>query len=80
MLILETITNYTDHADIQYYMKKKSITDYANCTDFRDCIENSFITNYADYADIQYYMKNNSITNYANYTDFEYQRRNFITD
>ena len=22
MLILETITNYTDHADIQYYMKK----------------------------------------------------------
>ena len=34
MLILETITNYTDHADIQYYMKNSLITDYANYADF----------------------------------------------
>ena len=72
-LILETITNYTDHADIQYYMKNNSISDYANYADFRDCIENRFITNYADYADIQYYMKHNFITEYPNHTDFEYQ-------
>ena len=29
-MILETITNYIDHADIQYCMKNNSITDYAN--------------------------------------------------
>ena len=34
MLILETITNYADYADIQYYMKNNPITDYANYTDF----------------------------------------------
>ena len=33
-MILETITNYTDHADIQYCMKNNSITDYANYADF----------------------------------------------
>ena len=33
-LILETITNYTDHADIQYYMKNNFITAYANYDDF----------------------------------------------
>ena len=32
-LILETITNYTDYADIQYYMKNNFITDYANYAD-----------------------------------------------
>ena len=34
-MILETITNYTDHADIQYYRKNNSITNYA---DFEDQI------------------------------------------
>ena len=34
MLILETITNYTDHADIQYYMKNNFIIAYANYDDF----------------------------------------------
>ena len=68
---METITNYTDHADIQYYMKNNFITDNASYADFRDCLENSFITNYADYTDTQYYMKNNTITDYANYADFE---------
>ena len=63
-LILEAITNYTDHVDFQYNIKNNSITDY---------VENSFITNYAGYADIQYYMKNNSISDCANYADFEYQ-------
>ena len=33
-LILETITNYSDHADIQCYMKNSFNTDYANYTDF----------------------------------------------
>ena len=28
------ISNYTDYADIQYYMKNSAITDYANYTDF----------------------------------------------
>ena len=32
-LILGTITNSTDHADIQYYMKNNFITDYANYAD-----------------------------------------------
>ena len=47
-LILETITIYTDHTAIQYYMKNNSIPDYANYADFRDTIENNFITNYSD--------------------------------
>ena len=47
-LILETITNYTDQADIQYYMKNNSTTGFANYADFRDYVENSFITNYTD--------------------------------
>ena len=34
MLILETITNYMDHADIQYYMTNNFITAYANYDDF----------------------------------------------
>ena len=36
--------------------KYNFITDYADYTDFRDCMQNSIITNCADYADIQYYM------------------------
>ena len=32
--ILEPITNYADHTDIQDYMKNKFLTDYANYADF----------------------------------------------
>ena len=51
---------------MKYYLKNNPITDYTNCADFRDCMQNSFITNFADYADIQYHMKNIPITDYAN--------------
>ena len=72
-LLLGTITNYTCHADIQYYLTNNFSTDYANYTNFRDYVENSLITNCADYGGIQYYMEKKLITDWTNYFDFEYQ-------
>ena len=48
-LILETITNYTDYADIQYYMKNNFITDYANYAILNT--RYNFTTYYADLRD-----------------------------
>ena len=50
------ITNYADYpdyADIQYYMKNNSISDYANSDDFEYQVR--LITDYADYADFRDY-------------------------
>ena len=78
-LVLETITNYTDYADIQYYMKNNS-----SLTTLTTLIWNTrynFITDYADFRDYTQYIKNNFTSDYTNYADFQYQiRNNFITD
>ena len=48
MLILETITNYTDYNNIQQYMKNNFITDYSDFRDYAQYRENNFTSDYAN--------------------------------
>ena len=38
-------------------MENNFITDYSDCTDFRDYIKNNLTTDYADYIDFKDYIK-----------------------
>ena len=47
------------------------MTDYSDCTDFRDYIKNNFTTDYADFIDFKDYIKKNDFTtDYVDYADF----------